>query len=764
MRITGCRLQPPADKACGEHKAGGRGEFSDLPGDRFWRGKTTMTADVAALLLTGVVSIIGQTVLLRELNVAFSGVELIYPIALGVWMLLTAAGVLIGGRRPSIGRLALLMLLLAISAPLGLLFLRASHLIFGAIPGACLPCPPQMAALVIALLPMGLLSGYLFREAAEFHAERGLSFIGAFGIESAGALVGGLLATLCFRYGVQNLAVAFACTLIAGASSFFLFPRKGGRLGRMAALALSAVMIVGLYQSPRLDQRMTGWNHPGFLVTRDSPSGRITATVFAGELSVFKNGALALKTGGAEAEIFANLTALQHPEPRRILLFGGGWDGTLRELLRHRPVRIDAVLHDLDPVSPLRRYLPAETRASLADPAVRLSRADPRQFLRQSGFAWDLILVDMTAPASGETNRFYTREFFAQCALRLHPGGVVALRLPAAESLRTSEADNYRMASVYKAFASIFPEILVLPAATTIMTASSAPLPRLPETLTDRLRERGLQSRLVTPTSIRGLFADDRFSAVEKRLQAAAVPANTDIRPAAYPFAVTTWLARCFPTLAPAVLSRFGFLGQGLTAIGWILGIAVPLFFFGSRLRPAWRRTLLAAVAGFLCAVAEAVLLLAYQAKTGLLYQEIGFLSAAFMAGLALGAPLFRDLIAGTGARKKRMRGWGIALLAGFGIIQFAAFGIFTGGFGGGLLLTAVLLAATGLHGGGLFAYACLSGVRGPEKVTAPLSAANWIGGGFGAILGGLALIPLFGFAGTLTGMIALAALALLLP
>ena len=58
-----------------------------------------MIADVVALFLTGFVSLIGQIVLLRELNVAFFGVELIYLIALGVWLLLTALGTIAGRRR-----------------------------------------------------------------------------------------------------------------------------------------------------------------------------------------------------------------------------------------------------------------------------------------------------------------------------------------------------------------------------------------------------------------------------------------------------------------------------------------------------------------------------------------------------------------------------------------------------------------------------------------------------------------------------------------
>jgi len=338
----------------------------------------------------------------------------------------------------------------------------------------------------------------------------------------------------------------------------------------------------------------------------------------------------------------------------------------------------------------------------------------------------------------------------------------LSLGLRSAENLWTPQMTR-RTASVYHALASVFPEVLVLPGAMTVITASAAPLPRSPEILTDRLRERGLQTRLVSLPYIRYLFTNDRFADVEKRLKETAVPENTDIRPVCYPYAVISWLSRFFPSLSLAELPGFGAEGKGFGKIGWILGIGLALLFLGSRLRPAWRRLLLAVVAGFLGIVCESVLILAYQAKEGVLYQDIGLLLAAFMAGLALGAPVFRDLILGTGVKKKRTRGWGCALLAGLSLLGFAAIGIVTGGAAGGLLLTAVLLAAAGFLVGGLFAYASLRGVREQKKVIGPLYAADLIGGCLGAILGSLALIPLLGLAGTLRGMILLAALALLL-
>jgi len=47
------------------------------------------------LLSIGLISILGQVILLRELNVSFYGVELIYLFALGIWLFWTAVGVVV---------------------------------------------------------------------------------------------------------------------------------------------------------------------------------------------------------------------------------------------------------------------------------------------------------------------------------------------------------------------------------------------------------------------------------------------------------------------------------------------------------------------------------------------------------------------------------------------------------------------------------------------------------------------------------------------
>ena len=723
-----------------------------------------MITDVVALFLTGFVSLIGQIVLLRELNVAFFGVELIYLIALGVWLLLTALGTIAGRRRdsPSPGRTVVLFLLFSLCLPLGVAILRGSRLAFGGVPGAYLPVLRQMAALVIALAPVALLSGVLFKNAAGLYAVKRRTLAGAYGIESAGALIGGILAALCLRWGIQNFSLAIACSLIAAGVVLLFFVEKEKLLLRLASLGVFALLGLLLWQAAPFDRAMTAWNHPGILATHDSPYGRITVTALAGQISVFENDALAFETQGTEAEPLAHLAALQHPEPRRILLLGGGIDGTIRELLRHRPERIDWV--ELDPVliAMTRRHLPEVIQASLTHPAVHLIAADPRRILQERGARYDLILVGMPEPSSGQTNRFYTREFFQECTGRLAPDGIVAVRLPTPENLWTPHLSR-RTASIRHALASVFPNVLALPGTTTVITASPAPLPRSPEILTGRLQGREIRARLISAPYIRYLFTNDRFLDLEKRLKETTVPMNTDIRPVCYPYAAVIWLSRFFPKLASADLPGFGLDGWGFGYAPWIIAPGIAFLFLVGRLFPAWRRGLLVAAAGFIGIVFESVLLLAYQSKEGALYQDIGLLLMMFMAGLALGAWLLNEAIRWTGLRRHRTRWWGSALLAGFCLLGVAVIGSVQGMLPGGLITTALLIAAAGFLVAGVLAYAGLYQVRDQQTVITPLYAADLLGGCLGSLLGSLVLIPLFGLDGAVLGMILLAILSALL-
>lgn len=718
---------------------------------------------IISLLSIGLISILGQVVLLRELNVAFYGVELIYLIALGIWLFWTAMGALVGRRAflPSHTHIALLFMIFGFILPIDVVFIRASRFLFGGVPGAYLPFLQQIAVAVISLFPAGFMSGLLFQWAAKIYVNKRITVAVAYSIESAGGLAGGLLATLFLTWEIQNCSIAFMCSLIAAGAPIFFLRDNIISLLRWVALTFAALFIALIWISPQIDREMNTWNHPHLLESRDSPYGRITITSLHNQIAVFENDALAFETEGIDAEYFCHLAALQHPNPRRVLILGGGVEGIIREIAQHKPEHIDYV--ELNPVmlDLASGRLGNGIRKSLEKPNVHITFGDPRRFLRDSG-AYDLILVGMPEPASGQANRFYTQEFFAQCAERLNPGGILAFRLRSAENIWTPPLTR-RTASIISALASVFPEILFLPGTTNIVTASRTPLPRNPDIMSRRFQDRRIVTKLISPKYIKYLFTNDRYFEIGNLLKRETAPPNTDVKPVCYQYAFMIWLSKFFPRISLIDFSSFIKYSETQSAVPFYAWIILPVVFLISRFFPNWRRILLVAIAGFLGMVLETVLILYYQVKCGVLYQDIGILLMSFMGGLALGALTIHMLMARILDTKRGAHWYSVGLVAGFCLLCVVISTKISMSALIGLGQTSVLLAAAGFCVAGIFAYASLHKIKDQRSIISPLYAADLIGGCFGSLLGSLILIPIFGMDVSTKGMLIMSVFSLLL-
>ncbi|MGD8869509.1 MAG: hypothetical protein PVI01_17965, partial [Gemmatimonadales bacterium] len=597
------------------------------------------------LFIIGFVSILGQVVVLRELNVAFYGVELIYILAMGVWLLWTATGALIGRRRyvPAPSMVGWLFVVFAVLMGADLVFIRCIRVIFGGIPGAFLPFGAQIAAMLVALLPIGVLLGLLFQWAAKLYVTESRVLAMAYAIESAGGLVGGLASTVLLALGVPNLSIALLCGLAA--LTTVLWSRQLPRPHAVPAGIVTLLFALALTQAAQLDHQLTRINHPDVVDSRDSPYGRITVAQRGGQTIVFDNDVIACESQSPAAEELVHLPLAYVSDPHRVLLLGGGIEGLLQEILKLEPQRVDYV--ELNPVilDVANVYMPEALRTALHDPRVAIHRTDPRLFLRGAA-GYDAVLVATPSPTTGQSNRFYTKEFYADCARALNPDGVLAFRLTSSENLWT-RAMTYRNASIYRALRSSFEDVVVLPGATNIVIAADRHLERDAERLAQRLAARRLDTRLVTPEYVEYLYTNDRFFSIAERLEGAAVPENTDAYPIAYRYSTMVWLSKFMLGLAnwepPA--DHAGMVARGAIVIAFAL-----VFVLLARRSVGGKRLVLVGLAGFAGMVLETVVILHYQARSGVLFQNLGVLLMAFMAGLAVGAYDLRRVI--RGARK----------------------------------------------------------------------------------------------------------------
>ncbi len=125
-------------------------------------------------------------------------------------------------------------------------------------------------------------------------------------------------------------------------------------------------------------------------------------------------------------EMLTHVPLFTHPNPRRVLVIGGGDGGAVREILRHSTVE-QVVLVDIDEdvIKVSREFFPTVS-CSLDDPRVEVLAEDGVKFLeRAEEGTYDVIVVDSTDPV-GPAVGLFERPFFEKCFRALTPSGVMA--------------------------------------------------------------------------------------------------------------------------------------------------------------------------------------------------------------------------------------------------------------------------------------------------------------------------------------------------
>lgn len=124
-------------------------------------------------------------------------------------------------------------------------------------------------------------------------------------------------------------------------------------------------------------------------------------------------------------EMIAHVPMFAHPNPRRVLIIGGGDGGTLREVVRH-PELEEAVLVEIDEivVEKSKEYLP-QTAVGFEHPKATTIIGDGLAYVRDAPDAsFDIILVDSTDPVDAGVELF-TPEFYRDCHRVLRADGIL---------------------------------------------------------------------------------------------------------------------------------------------------------------------------------------------------------------------------------------------------------------------------------------------------------------------------------------------------
>ncbi|TFK60671.1 saccharopine dehydrogenase [Pluteus cervinus] len=124
-------------------------------------------------------------------------------------------------------------------------------------------------------------------------------------------------------------------------------------------------------------------------------------------------------------EMIAHLPLASHPNPKRVLVIGGGDGGVVREALKHDTVE-EVVLCDIDEavIRVSKTYLP-HMSSLLSDPRVRVFIGDGFKFLADNEGTYDVIITDSSDPV-GPAQSLFQKPYFQLLHDALAPGGHIS--------------------------------------------------------------------------------------------------------------------------------------------------------------------------------------------------------------------------------------------------------------------------------------------------------------------------------------------------
>ena len=605
---------------------------------------------IQAVLVTGLVSVLAQTLLLRELVMVFYGNELTIAFMISAWLLWGAIGSIAGARLlkrypATMAQYAGCQVLVALMLPVELLLIRGLKLAAG-IPVGELTDPFTILALsCVILAPVGLVNGCQFtlgaRMLSKFKSDADGGAGRVYGLDAIGDMVGAAaFGYVCVYYLSPLLTIltaSFLSTMSATALLAGMKRRITAALGGVSGLLLAAGAVLLPLDEYDLETRGWNWRDLAVVATSTSIYGDVSIVKYGSMYSIYENGLLSFSTPlKLEAEELVHLTLVQTPKPEKILILGGALPGVLHEIMKYPVQEVRYVEPDPALVGLVRPYLEPKDRSALEDPRLRITTGDGRRFVKNwRGAKFDAVMVNAGDPVTLFLNRFYTIDFFEELAAVMRPQGVVRLAVSSKEAYLSGATRNYN-GSIYHTLKKAFPYVKAIPGDQLILLASQdgSHLTLDPELISRRLDGLAVPTEFMRKDYLQGILLPHQISYIRDVLETSQ-PArfNRDLRPITFSYGLAYWSTY----FKPWVRKALGVMGR--VRFYWIAALLAIILMLAQVRRNRRENTLaiVAGVMGFQGMAAVIMAVLAYEMLFGYVYHRVGLLTAGFMLGLFLG-------------------------------------------------------------------------------------------------------------------------------
>jgi spermidine synthase len=126
-------------------------------------------------------------------------------------------------------------------------------------------------------------------------------------------------------------------------------------------------------------------------------------------------------------EMITMVALNSHPNPKNVLIIGGGDGGALREVVRHPQVEKGTLVEiDEKVIEASRQYFP-QLSSSFTDSKSLVVVDDGIEYVKNRKNEFDIIMVDSTEPV-GPAVQLFSLEFYQQCFEALKEDGMLVVQ------------------------------------------------------------------------------------------------------------------------------------------------------------------------------------------------------------------------------------------------------------------------------------------------------------------------------------------------
>jgi len=701
---------------------------------------------ILGLFNLGIVSLLIQILLIRELVTSFYGNEMYIGLVLAFWLLSVGLGSLFLPKfflKKIDSSLFFLHILIPVFLILALFLARIARVVLsrsGVVPDFFLA---SLWSLMV-ILPVGLFLGMMFVFLAKkIKLKNSQAVTTAYVIESFGFFIGAIIFSfLLYKY--SSLAIIFLISIflfLLSLSMSFKFSLKKS----IIIFLLTVLTASGLYWAGGIDKKMSGWNFSGqnLIDSINSKYGSIQITKTKEQINFYYNGKIIDNSQNTfHNELLANAPMLLADNTKNVLVIGNGLTGLVEEVGNHKPEKIIYLELDRDYLKAVRDEIDFKPL-----PILEIQNKDARSYLNNTLETFDVIIINYANPSTLSENRYFTKEFFALIKSRLNKFGILAFQMDTTPNYSFG-AQNKLLLTVFHTLKKSFPFVLALPDNEVVFLAGSQPFIYESEKVKKKFEGKGLDNKYIIFEYLDWRFTSTQTVKLNEDFKNNQAEINSDFKPILYYQQLKIFLEKMK-------------IGKNWEKISMVLAVLMLLMIVLLLKNKSYDRRLLvaSAIPEFCLLSFEMLLIILFQTFHGYLYSQLSFIIALILAGISTGSIIFSRLL-----KKYELK---FLLKLSYLIIIFMFFFtlIFVWQFSylfNYKVIYFVLSILSGLAIGTKFPLINRLYLKTSPNLGA-VYGADLIGAGAGAVLAGTFMLPILGVAGSLGAIVGLCIISFIL-